>query len=141
MQVAVIRRVVSASEQHAVTGKEIAHHKSLNPLLADVPFDSQEAVDNFFRSYDRIVALQRYVQLNVDWSEANFCRKMVRLLCTLQYRYDYAFPGDKTYKVSNVVSRRKSNEHNRNVWPPHLGFCLHSHCPGRLLDEHCSFRR
>ncbi len=86
-----------------ISSKEYAHNVRLNPLLSGfVPFDSQESVNTFLESPERIVALQRYVKEHVPWDQASFGRDMIRLICTLEYRLAHAYPGGKTYKVSSL---------------------------------------
>ncbi len=58
----------------------------------------------FLESPDRIVALQRYVGDQIRWSQANFARNMVRMVVTLQYRYDHAYPAGKIYPVSGQMT-------------------------------------
>ena len=86
-----------------VTSRETAHNPLLNPLLSTyVPFDSQTSVNTFFDSQDRIVALQRYVRKNVKWDQSSFVRRMLRLICTMEYRYEHAYPAGKITKVNDV---------------------------------------
>ena len=84
-----------------VSSKEYAHNVRLNPMLSGfIPFDSQESVNAFLESPDRIVALQRYIKDQVPWEQSSFGRDMLRLICTREYRLAHAYPGGKTYKVS-----------------------------------------
>ena len=93
--------MVARSSVDPVTSKETAHNPLLNPLLSTyVPFDSQTSVNTFFESQDRIVALQRYIRENVTWDQSSFVRRMLRLICTLEYRYEHSYPGAKITKVT-----------------------------------------
>ena len=100
-QVASVRRIVARSDADPVNTREVQHNPNLNPLLSGyVPFDSQDSVNTFMESVDRVVALQRYVRSQVPWEEASFVRNMVRLVCTREYRYNHDYIGLKTRKVS-----------------------------------------
>ncbi len=80
----------------SVKATESAHNPQLNPLLVNyLPFDSQPVVEEFFEVNDRTIALQRYVSKMVPWDPSTFAHNMVALLCTYQYRIDYAFPGER----------------------------------------------
>ena len=95
-----MRRVVSKTDVAGVTGQETAYNPNLNPLLAGfIPFDSNDAAEEFLNVPERTVALQRYIANVIKWEQATFARNMVRLILTYQYRYDHAFPAGKFYKV------------------------------------------
>ncbi len=99
--------MVARSAGEPVNAKEIQHNPNLNPLLSGyVPFDSQESVNTFMESLDRVVALQRYVRAQVPWEEGSFVRNMVRLVCTREYRLEHDYLGMKTRKVSQVIPRK-----------------------------------
>ncbi len=96
--------MVSRNDVAPPTGKEVSYNPRLNPLLAGfIPLDTQEAVIEFLDVPDRIIALQRFIADNVKWNPSNFARKMVRMVVTLQYRYDYNYPAAKIYPVSSTL--------------------------------------
>ncbi len=98
--------MVVRAETDPVTSKETAYNVRLNPLLSGyIPFDAQMSVLNFFESPERTVALTRYVRDHIKWDQANFAKDMLRLVCTMNYRYEHSWPGGKTYKVGLLVSQ------------------------------------
>ncbi len=100
-----MRRITSRSDVAPVRDREAAHNPNLNPLLAGfIPLDSNAAAEEFLSVPDRTVALQRYVADNVKWEQASFARNMVRLILTMQYRYDHAYPAGKFYKVTAEIT-------------------------------------
>lgn len=80
--------------------------EGINPSLSDdlgvIPFDNDEDVDNFFtvrsnetglNARNRCLKLQRFVLASASWNVSNFVSRMIKTICTLQYRRNHFFPG------------------------------------------------
>ncbi len=78
---------------------ETTDNPNLNPLLAgQIPFNDMQGAVHFLLSTERTTALQRFLWVQIKWSESNFPAEMVRLLFTYDFRERYNWPGDLQYK-------------------------------------------
>ncbi len=60
----------------------------------------------FFEDLQRIVALERYVLRNVKFTQKGFVVGMIRLICTNDYRREFAYPVDQYYEHLVYIPER-----------------------------------
>ncbi len=113
-----VQRQLKALEKHGGAPGEDSLNPDLNPLLGMpetrrfpllfltlfllaagyLPFDSQEKVVEFCESVPRMVALERYVLKTCPFTVNGFVLAMIRLICSNDYRIEYAYPVDQYYE-------------------------------------------
>ncbi len=76
-----------------------------------LPFNTQSEVIKFFESWERTVALQKYVTRNIDFSQRGFVLALIRLCCTPEYRRQYSYPVGQLYEnLTYIPARLVANE-------------------------------
>ncbi len=113
-----IKRQLATFEHQGILPGELAANPDLNPMLGSrkragflhipytflsfsathLPFNTQQQVISFLDSWERTVALQKYVTRNTDFSQRGFVLAMIRLICTPEYRRRYSFPVGQLYE-------------------------------------------
>ena len=61
---------------------------------------------HFFDSFERTVALQKYVIRNNDFSQRGFVLSMIRAICSPEYRRQYSYPVGQLYENLTYIPAR-----------------------------------
>ena len=123
-----IKRQLATFEKHGILPGELAANPDLNPLLGKrrkpvplrllssqlfisftasyLPFTTQDQVLKFFDSWERTVALQKYVIRNNDFTQRGFVLAIIRQTCSPEYRRQYSFPVGQLYENLTYIPAR-----------------------------------
>ena len=69
-------------------------------------FTHQDQVIKFFESWERTVALQKYVVRNNDFTQRGFVLAVIRQICSPDYRRNHSYPVGQLYENLTYIPAR-----------------------------------